>query len=80
MQKQQFYDISASTCVQYYAFEIYIKFFKISLAENNIQLTYYKGIEAKTFPAHFPTGKHTMSEERNKKLKLAQSNFLHISF
>lgn len=48
--------------------------FEISPAENNtpISVLQENGIEAKTFPAHFPTGKHTMSEERNEKLTMGR--------
>lgn len=45
---------------------------KFHLRRTILQLTYYKGIEAKTFPAYFPTGKHTMSEERNEKLTMGR--------
>ncbi|XP_062589569.1 uncharacterized protein LOC134251199, partial [Saccostrea cucullata] len=50
------------------------KVFEISPAEGNNPVSVLKeeGIEAKTFPVHFPSGKNTYSEERNEKLTLGR--------
>ncbi|XP_062580740.1 uncharacterized protein LOC134242656 [Saccostrea cucullata] len=50
------------------------KVFEISPAEGNNPVSVLRedGIEAKTFPVHFPTGKSTYSEERSEKLTLAR--------
>ncbi|XP_063411255.1 uncharacterized protein LOC134694188 [Mytilus trossulus] len=46
--------------------------FNISPAEGNnpVSLLKEKGIEAKTFPVHYPTGKNTWNEDREEKLSL----------
>lgn len=48
--------------------------FEISPAEGNnpVLVLQNEGIEAKTFPIHYPTGKNTFSEERTEKLTLAR--------
>ncbi|XP_061175632.1 uncharacterized protein LOC133184560 [Saccostrea echinata] len=50
------------------------KVFEISPAEGNnpVSVLQEDGIEAKTFPAHFPTGKNTYSEDRSEKLTLGR--------
>ncbi|CAG2192522.1 unnamed protein product [Mytilus edulis] len=46
--------------------------FNLSPAEGNnpVSLLKEKGIEAKTFPVHYPTGKNTWNEDREEKLSL----------
>ncbi|XP_071169456.1 uncharacterized protein [Mytilus edulis] len=48
--------------------------FNLAPAENNNPLSVLKepGIEAKTFPVHFPSGKNTMDEDRDEKLTIGR--------
>ncbi|XP_063436424.1 uncharacterized protein LOC134717858 [Mytilus trossulus] len=51
---------------------LFDKEFNLSPAEENnpVSLLRTKGIEAQTFPVHYPTGKNTLNEEREEKLSL----------
>ncbi|CAG2231659.1 unnamed protein product [Mytilus edulis] len=48
--------------------------FNLAPAENNNPLSVLKepGIEAKTFPVHFPSGKNTSDEDRDEKLTIGR--------
>lgn len=52
--------------------------FEISPAENNTPVNVLQGNKSQTFPAHFPTGKHTMSEKRNEKLTMGRYFYLRL--
>ncbi|VDI19187.1 Hypothetical predicted protein [Mytilus galloprovincialis] len=54
--------------------------FNVAPAENNSPLSVLQeqGIEAKTFPVHFPSGKNTFDEDRDDKLTIAQYSKLRL--